>query len=222
VPDSDPEIEFYRAVEDFFATIRGVPHVLSPKDFQILRGWWRDRLPLAAVTNGIIEVMAKRRERGESDPVVSLSYCRHAVRRHARRLAEMHVGETTQPAGADSDRSIGEALGRLVTSLRSSSRRVRERSPSVAVVLSKIADQIEALPEMPPAALEEHLYSLETVLLERCWQELNAADREAVATLSRDAAGSVDADDESRARTERAIRDRELRTLLSLPRLELG
>jgi len=94
--DDDLEIAYYRTVEDLFATLRGVPHILSPKDFHLLRQWWRDEVPLAAVRAGITEVFAKRRERGEPDPVVSLSYCRHAVKTHARRIAEMHVGASDE------------------------------------------------------------------------------------------------------------------------------
>ena len=39
---SEDELRYYRTVEDLFATLRGVPHVLSPRDFQLLRTWWRD------------------------------------------------------------------------------------------------------------------------------------------------------------------------------------
>ena len=80
----EEELRYYRSVEDFFAWVRGVPHTLSPRDFQLLRSWWRDQVPLAAVLAGITEVISRRREDGDGDPVVSLSYCRHAVRRHAR------------------------------------------------------------------------------------------------------------------------------------------
>jgi len=50
--DDELELEYYRAVEDLFATLRGVPHVISPKDFQLLREWWRDEVPLVAVDEG--------------------------------------------------------------------------------------------------------------------------------------------------------------------------
>ena len=54
--DEDPELAYYRSVEDLFATLRGTPHTLSPRDFQLLRGWWRDEVPLAAVVTGLTEV----------------------------------------------------------------------------------------------------------------------------------------------------------------------
>ncbi len=116
--DESLELEYYRAVEDLFATLRGVPHVISPKDFQLLREWWRDEVPLAAVRAGITEVFARRRERGELDPVVSLSYCRHAVRKHAQRLAEMLVGASDDGASPPPDPKPD--LEALATDLRDS------------------------------------------------------------------------------------------------------
>ena len=53
VGHDERELEYYRAVEDLFATLRGVPHIISPKDFQLLREWWRDEVPLSAVRAGI-------------------------------------------------------------------------------------------------------------------------------------------------------------------------
>ncbi len=66
-PD-DAEIAYYRAVEDHFAALRGTPFLFSPKDFALLRRWWREGVPLAAVLAGIAEAWERRRER-EEDPV---------------------------------------------------------------------------------------------------------------------------------------------------------
>ncbi len=220
MPESDEEIAFYRAVEDFFAAARGVPHVLSPKDFQLLRSWWQDRVPLAAVVSGITEVLARRRERGEDEPVVSLSYCRHAVRRHSRRLAEMHLGEPP-PDSPPGPSHPAEAVRELAGRLRRAPDGWRQRQPEVAAVVEQIAQQIESAPAMPPALLEEHLYAIETVLLDRCWRALAGPDRDAIEGLSRQAADRTDAGDDARERTRRAVRDREVRLLLGLPRLEL-
>ncbi len=51
-PD-EAEIAYYRAVEDHFAALRGTPFLFSPKDFALLRRWWREGVPLAAVLAGI-------------------------------------------------------------------------------------------------------------------------------------------------------------------------
>ncbi len=212
------ELAYYRAVEDFFAGLRGRPHLLSPRDFQLLRGWWREGVPLAAVTGGLSEVFARRRDRGESDPVVSLSYCRHAIKRHARRLAEMRVGAESRPApdGEPSGRSLADLDG----ALRQAAAAAASSRPEVATVIGGIVDRMEALAELPAAILEEHLFTLEAVLLEECWRVLPAAEREVIEHIA--AAAAAEGTDEARERTRRAVRDRELRALLGLPRLELG
>jgi hypothetical protein len=218
VADDLDELAYYRAVEDFFAGLRGRPHLLSPRDFQLLRGWWREGVPLAAVTGGLSEVFARRRDRGESDPVVSLSYCRHAIKRHARRLAEMRVGAESRPApdGEPSGRSLEELDG----ALRQAAAAGASSRPEVATVIGGIVDRMEALAELPAAILEEHLFTLEAVLLEECWRVLPAAEREVIEHIA--AAAAAEGTDEARERTRRAVRDRELRALLGLPRLELG
>ena len=69
--------------------------------------WWRDEIPLAAVAAGLTEVFSRNRDREDGDPVVSLSYCRHAVKRNAKRLAEMHIGQAAADPGAEPMESAG-------------------------------------------------------------------------------------------------------------------
>jgi len=220
VSESPEELAFYRAVEDFFATVRGVPHVLSPKDFQLLRSWWREQLPLAAVTAGITEVFARRRDRDDDDPVVSLSYCRHAVQRHAKRLAEMHVGDAELDVGFDGP-PVFEQLEALVESLRDAAASSERDRPGTAAVIERVAGQLEQTPEMPAGAVEAHLHALETVLLTSCWRSLPEDDRARIDGLGLAAVTTAGALDEVAERTRRAVRDREVRSLLGLPRLEL-
>jgi hypothetical protein len=220
VPESDEELSYYRAVEDFFATVRGVPHVLSPKDFQLLRSWWSDQVPLAAVTTGITEVVARRRERGDDDPVVSLSYCRHAVQRHARRLAEMHAGNG-EGGSAAPEPPVAEQVAILAESLRRAAASYDQDLPQAASVIGRVASQLDRVPEMPAGALEAHLHSLETVLLASCWRALPEVERARIEELAEQAAVESGSSPDTMERTRRAIRDREVRSLLELPRLEL-
>jgi hypothetical protein len=80
---------------------------------------------------------------------------------------------------------------------------------------------------MPAGALEEHLYSLESAMLAGCWRALPEEERRAIdlavtrATAAIATAAATDTDDETRERMRLAVRDRELRSLLGLPRLEL-
>lgn len=215
----DPELDYYREVEDCFAALRGTPHVLSPRDFQLLRGWWRDEIPMAAVVAGLTEVFARRRERDDGDPVTSLSYCRHAVKRHAKRLSEMHVG------GAKDARDSGAAADvptvvELVRSLEAAADAVQRSE--VAAILRRVAAQVDrAGRELPPTLLDEHLFSLESAMLAECWRALPETER---ADIERRIGRTVEAtttDPEARRRSVRAMRDRETRIVLGLPRLEL-
>jgi hypothetical protein len=217
----EPELDYYRKVEDFFASLRGVPHVLSPKDFQLLRTWWRDQVPLSAVVAGLTEVFNRVREDPQANPVTSLAYCRHAVARQARRLAAMHVGATKPDTGA-----VGEpgaaAVDHLISALARASAAVRERFPAAAEVIERVAHQITvAGDELPPALLDEHLFGLESGLLRDCWEALPSERRDAIGRDIDRATRSSAASDEALERSRRALRDREVRRLLTLPRLEL-
>jgi hypothetical protein len=217
--EDERELEYYRAVEDYFATLRGLPHVISPKDFQLLRDWWRDEVPLSAVRAGITEVFARRRERGDDDPVVSLSYCRHAVRKHARHAAEMQVGATEHDTVGSLDPR--PALEALAHDLGAAATRLRTKQPRAAEVIDCIASTVEAASEIPPAALEEHLFALESALLATCLDALDKDQRQSIEKRARDEAEATAATLEARERTFRALRDRLLRDELGLPRLEL-
>jgi len=212
------ELAYYRAVEDFFAKLRGTPHVLSPRDFQLLRSWWREDVPLAAVTAGISEVFERRRQAGEGDPVVSLSYCRHAVRRAAKRLGESRAGAPGDgECEPDGSREALEDLGRHLD--RAAEDQAGDR-PAIAGCIRSIRASLASLAETSdPAALESGLFSLETALLQACWNALDREERLEIDARARRAAG-----DESGPAAERAFlahRDREIRVLLGLPRLEL-
>lgn len=219
---NDPEIAYYRAVEDLFATLRGIPHVISPKDFQLLREWWRDEVPLAAVRAGITEVFARRRERGEIDPVVSLSYCRHAVKRNAKRLAEMHIGRA-EPDSGDDPQMAAEHCRHLVAELNSVALEQEESRPAVAEALTRIAGQVEtAGRELSVGMLDEHLFGLESTMLHECWQAMARSEQETINERVEAAVDGSSANEEARQRSARALRDREVRLLLHLPRLEFG
>lgn len=214
--DTDPEIEFLREVEDLFATLRGVPHLLSPKDVQLARSWWKDGFPLPAVTAGVTEVLEKRRQADDGDTVVSLSYCRHAVRRHAKRLKEQQIG--AHPENED-PRDTDLLIKRLSTDLNNAAKEIP--FPETAEVIGKFADQVSALVGTVPNLVDEQLFALETALLEACRrtlpQETLAEITESIAAKARDG-GAVG---ETLKRSKRALMDRHLRTLLDLPRLEL-
>jgi hypothetical protein len=133
----------------------------------------------------------------------------------------MQVGDG-EPQRAASDLEAPERdPSSLVETLRAAAAAHREGMPQVAEAIAGIADQLERAVDMPAALLEEHLFSLEAVLLDHCWRGLPEKARQVIDRSSREAAAASGAADEARERTRRAIRDRELRRLLELPRLEL-
>ncbi|HUK11957.1 MAG TPA: hypothetical protein VLW17_01545 [Thermoanaerobaculaceae bacterium] len=214
---SDPELEFYRAVEDHFAALRGTPFLFTPKDFALLRKWWREGVPLAAVLAGLGEVFERRRER-DGDPVSSLSYCRHAVARHAKRLASAHTGSPGEPAPR---LDVGRALASLAAQLDAPLARWQGVA-GVGAVLADVRAAVAGLPaDADPAAVEETLAELEFTCLEAVLAVLPPAARAEVdAEVERELAGARIAE-EARARTHRALQLKAVRRVVGLPRLEL-
>jgi hypothetical protein len=210
---SPEESAYYRAVEDHFARLRGTVFVISPKDFALLRRWWREGIPLAAVLAGVAEVFERRRE-ANVDPVSSLAYCRHAVARHARRLGG--AGDVS-PTPID----VPGALQRLALATRQAANSWAEE-PAVVAVLDDLRRAVESLPfDADPAALDDTLSRLELAALESAAAKL---PRETRAELEERIAGELvglAVEGAVRLRTERALRLRLVRKLLGLPRLEL-
>ena len=210
------EVAYYRAVEDHFARLRGTPFLFTPKDFALLRGWWSEAVPLAAVMAGIGEVVARRRERGE-DPVSSLAYCRHAVARHVKRLSVAAVGGTALGAEVDVPARVRSYVAAVERAARSCA-----DSPEVAEALAALARAVTTLPvDAPAAALEATAASLEATALDAAAAALSGERRAALlaAVAATEAgAGGIAA---MPATARRAVGLRAVREVLSLPRLEL-
>jgi hypothetical protein len=216
VTDTDPEIEFLREVEDVFATLRGVPHLLSPKDVHLARTWFSDGVPLPAVTAGVTEVMEKRRAAEAGDPVVSLSYCRHAVRRHAKRIKELQAGaHTDAQAHIDTDRLIQD----LAADLQNAAKRIS--FPETAENVMHFVARIEELQGSAPIVVDEQLFALETALLEVCTRTLPPEILKEIEHSATVKTSASKADASTHKRMRRALIDQEIRRLLDLPRLEL-
>jgi len=212
----EDELAYYRAVEDHFAALRGTPFLFSPKDFALLRKWWREGVPLAGVLAGIGEIWERRRER-EADPVSSLSYCRHAVARQAKRLASARVGATSDEGAFD----VAEAIRALAGAVAETAVGW-QGIPRVAAVLRDLERAVSTLPEDgQPAALDETLADLEFTALDALLGALPVDRREAIASeVERELAGLKLAND-VRKRTRHALLVKALRRLIGLPRLEL-
>lgn len=213
---SDEELLFYRAVEDAFAALRGTIFVLNPKDFALLQSWWRSGVPLAAVMAGLGEVFERVRQR-DGDPPSSLAYCRHAVHRHAKRLAAAHIG-----GGASTETGpVGASLAALAAAVRETGARW-DASSAVASVLENLARAVEGLPaDAPPAALESTLEQLEGAALEALTAALPAAETTAMRRAVEAVAPEAGVAPEVEVRSRRAMLARAVRERIGLPRLEL-
>jgi hypothetical protein len=213
---SEEEIAFYRVAEDHFAALRGTPFLFSPKDFALLRTWWREGVPLAAVIAGIGEVFERRRERS-ADPVSSLSYCRHAVARHARRLAAARAGAETAAPSVDVaaalallDKEVAAAAGAWAAVV------------GVAPVLHDLRCAIASLPaDGDPAALEATLSDLEFTTLDALLAALPAGRVAALERAVEEEMKGLEVTDEVEERTRRALLIKAVRSLVGIPRLEL-
>lgn len=73
--DPDPDHAYFQAVEEIFVELRGAPLLLSPADWQVARRWHQEGVPLDLVRRTLVEVFAKRRERGAKGKISSLRYC---------------------------------------------------------------------------------------------------------------------------------------------------
>lgn len=215
---SEVELEYYRAVEDLFARLRGTPFLVSPKDFALLRRWWGEGVPLAAVAAGLGEVFARRAEQ-QADPVSSLSYCRHAVGKHAKRLAAAAIGSEATGGGALAD--LTATVGRLTRDLGAAAARW-EAVPAVAAVLRDVARSVATMPlTAEAAAADEALGQLELAALDALSRVLPGEEQARIdRLLAADLAG-LQLDGEAHARTSLALRRKHVRAAAGLPRLEV-
>jgi hypothetical protein len=87
--EPDPDHAYFQAVEEIFVELRGAPLLLSPADWQVARRWHQEGVPLDLVRRTLVEVFAKRKERGAKGKISSLRYCAPAVEAAWADLKEM-------------------------------------------------------------------------------------------------------------------------------------
>ncbi|MDP9120281.1 MAG: hypothetical protein M3O15_02775 [Acidobacteriota bacterium] len=71
--------EYCRAVEEVFVRLRGSPGLLSPPDWQLVRHWHSQGIPIDLVERTLEEVVARRRKGGSRGVISSLRYFAAAV-----------------------------------------------------------------------------------------------------------------------------------------------
>src|SRR5881275_1087144 len=82
---------YFAEIESHFASKRGTPFVVNPKDWALMKEWHEAGVPLPVVIEAIDSVFEKAAERKKV--VNSIHYCKHAVKELWDERRELTVGE---------------------------------------------------------------------------------------------------------------------------------
>lgn len=161
------EREYFQAIEGRFIELRGAPLLLSPADWRLATGWYRDGIPLAVVLEALEDVFARRAERGRSGKIQGLRYCAAAVAEAWEDLRELG-------AAADAWRSDGTGSSRDVVG--PAGREIGDR-------LEALAARVESIPGL--ANLATRIRAL-TGTVDEVEAELERMDGEALSMLEQE------------------------------------
>jgi len=183
---SPEEAEYFRLIEERFCALRGAAMLLSPRDWNLIAGWWGERIPLALVLEAVEEVFAAlRRRAGESGRVNSLGYAAPEVLRRWK----LHRELTAPRRGEEEERErlreeVRRHLGRVASSLKAASSAARDRGlERLAGTMLEAAAEVRTLrresaaKEWEPVRAEKVLESLDAELLQAAEDALDRAAR---------------------------------------------
>ncbi|HEX8407328.1 MAG TPA: hypothetical protein VF883_00565 [Thermoanaerobaculia bacterium] len=189
--------DYFLEIESHFVQRRGTPFpILGPKDWELMKKWSEDGVPLPVVLEAIDSVFDKREAKGKK--VNSLTYCKHAVKEMWDERKELQVGAE----GLSPEESPQARLDALATVLESTP--AADYAPRVRELAKE-----QTLPR-----IEDALMELETLLIEELLLRAPHLREEATAL----AAG---ADEKSRARSMDAHLRRLVREEFAIPRLTI-
>jgi DNA-binding transcriptional MerR regulator len=206
--DDASDLAYFRAVELIFNSIRGTPLLLTPADFDIIKRWRREGVPLDFVRAALELAFARREARGAKDRVNSLRRVSPAVDQAWAEGREMAApGEP----GAGAPVDVASRLARLVAALPENLAGRAE----LAARLAALGGNSEVVEQALAALDAELLAGAEAGLPAALAGEIGAAVERTVAAL----AGRLPADEIERARGR--LRQQVLRQRLGLPILSL-
>ena len=222
-PPVDPEppedeASYGTRVEDAFIAERGTPFLLSAKDWQLVCSWRDGGIPADTVIRAVRGAFEKKRARGDTSKISSLSYCQNAVEvlweMERRGLVGAHAG---RPAPEGEPFDPGPRLGALAGALRASEAGIPPRADAAAAAEAFRAAR-EALDTLDPAsgleALEEALGKLEKALVKKLEKALVEEERARLAREVEEEAGDVSGlPKETQRRIHSALRSRAVRRL---------
>lgn len=154
---SDPDAEYFQAIEEHFVSRRGDPLFLSNADWVMIRGWREAGFPLRVVLRGISDAMDSHdvswsRQR----KVGSLRYCAPEVEAAAARWRKAL-------AGGHEETQLGGVLLRLAAALAAS----ESLGPRARAVANRLVPELHdrAQTDAPGDSLEAWLRACESELL---------------------------------------------------------
>ena len=204
---------YFRAIEDCFISLRGSPLLLSPADHLLAREWFEQGIPLEVVTRALDGLFTRRRERGTTGKVSSLRYCRPAVEKEWKRVAQLQAADVRAHPSAAQEPEI-EVAARLAL--------LCAQLPDELPKVEQWRRRITAL-SGEPEAVEQRLAQLDRELLSQVTEALSATEASQLAASVerslRSIAGRLSADQLSAASAR--LRTQLLRRRLGLPLLTL-
>jgi hypothetical protein len=231
-PPDAAEIEYFDRVEQHFARLRGSPLLLSPKDWALVAAWREAGIPLRVVLETLDHVFRSRDKAEPGRPVLSLSYCKHAVQEAFEVWREGQLGAPSRGAsavGSGAEPGLDDTaccLRRWADELRGAADDPDLSQDALRTAgegLDHLARKLEGSEPPSLAAVEEDLEQLEDRLLDALLAHLEAAAQQELEQAVVKELGHL----ESRL-TERAYRSTfqmhlraGLRARHSLPRLTL-
>jgi len=229
---SPEEAEYFRSIEERFCALRGAAMLLSPRDWNLIAGWWAEGVPLLLIMEALDEVFVARRRRGdERGRVNSLSYIKPEILRRWNLHREMTAPRRGEREERERLRQeLRRHLGRVARSLKEASATARERNlESLARTLLEASAEVRRFRREASAEgwdsleTENSLERLDAEMLDAAGSALDRAgrlrlDREAEEILRPHRPGmKIEAFRESLA----AVRGRLLRRQFDLPRLSI-
>ncbi len=213
---------YYEEVESYFVARRGSPLFIAPSEWDLVRRWEQQGIPLAVVKEGIDRVFGRPKTLLKPR---RLGYCRQTVEAAFRRLRESSLGRRTGGTAQD-DSSASAHLTEVTSRLKDLAAAWSETESELSLLFERTAVAVHSLSkraEEAPDEVERELTALDGKLVVESEAVLGDAVREA---LRREAESSLESYRERmperiyRAALESGYR-RRLRRKLGLPTLSL-
>ena len=217
------EEAYATAVEEAFIAERGTPFLLSPKDWRLIREWRTRGIPADTVVRAVREAFERRRSRGATGKISSISYCAGAVDERWEMERRGLVG--SRPAEPHEPEGVAGRLERLRAAF-CAARAVVPAGIEPEAFEAATGKALRALESLDPLsgfdAVEDELAKVEAALAKGLKGGLLSGAAAAVADAVAAAMAESDGlSSQAREKVRRALERREIRRLSGLPPVTL-